>query len=425
MQTYIYNIRSPEGEEFVGIESLEKFCKSHHLTYRRVAEAARANRPYRDGWVIDRILKSKTEYDKFKSYGLSTDERLNKAIEENTKLKVQLKNSERENGLIKILSGFVKETTPQLDIKPYIKCKKKTTINESAILLLSDLHADQDIRSNRVQDLECYNFDVACKRAERIVDTTVTHLMDNMSCYNFEQLYVFGLGDYVNGTIHGATEHSKWQNSIKNSMGTGELIAQMINDLSEHFPHITFVSVPGNHGRFTIKKDYRGAHNNWDYLVSTYAVSRLQNLVDSGKLSYCLPDSWSTGVKIYDWNFCLNHGDDIKGWNSLPYYGIERKTRRLSAIGAINNRTPHYYMYGHFHTSSAQAHVNGEVFTNGSWNATDEYALESLGAFSEPVQWLMGCHEKYGVSWRMPIKLRDHNWKENEKIVGRYDIKLP
>jgi len=50
--------------------------------------------------------------------------------------------------------------------------------------------------------------------------------------------------------------------------------------------------------------------------------------------------------------------------------------------------------------------------------------LEGLGAYSEPVQMLMGCHEKYGVSWRLPIRLRVPDWQTEERKIGRYNIKI-
>lgn len=353
------------------------------------------------------------------------DAALLRVQDENSKLRSKLKELQRENTLFKSLSSIVKSQPPFSTFAPYrLNHGSNQNIVESAVLMLSDSHGDQEILSKRVQSLEEYNFDVACRRAERIVDTTISHLVENMKNYKFERLYIFGLGDYVNGDIHKATDHSKWKNSLKNAMGVGELFAMMITDLSRYFPEIVFVSVSGNHGRRSIKKNYRGAQDNWDYLVAMHAATRLQGLIEQNRLKIIAPDSWSAGVTIYDWNFVLNHGDDIRSWNSIPHYGIERKTRRLNAIGAVKGVIPNYFLYGHFHTSSVSQHTNGEVIMNGSWAATDEYALEALGGYSEPYQWLFGVHPKYGISWRLPIKLRSSNWMEDEKEFGRYSINI-
>lgn len=418
-----YYIKSPNGQEFKDVVDLSAFCDEHDMNYKWAAEQARNNKPYK-GWTIVRIEKSEEEDKKLDSVGLTLEEKYGKILDDNTKLKTQLKEYQRESTLFKMLADTIKQSTTSLSVAPYVLKNKNAKITESAVLLLSDLHADQEIISERVNGLENYNFDVACKRAERIVDTTISHLVDNMKNYNFERLYIFGLGDYVNGTIHQSNEHSKWKNSIKNSIGTGELIAHMIRDLSAYFPQIVFASVSGNHGRFTQKKDYRGAMNNWDYLVNTQIVTRLDNLIKENKLITIIPDAWSLGINIYGYNFCLNHGDDIKSFNSIPFYGIERKVRRLTSIGAVTNQIPNYFCYAHFHNIATQAHTTGEVFLNGSFQATSEFAYESLGAYNEPVQLLFGVHERWGVSWRLPVRLRTPDWKKDEQKKSRYNIKI-
>jgi len=359
------------------------------------------------------------------SYELSAQEDIRRLQDENRRLGAELKRAQRESTLFKSLAPLIEDQAPFSTFAPYSSIMgRKSQITESAMLVLSDSHGDQEILPKRVRGLEEFGFDVACQRAERIVDTTISHLVDNMKAYKFETLYISGLGDYVSGEIHGATEHSKWRNSLKNAMGMGELIAMMITDLSRYFPKIVFCSVSGNHGRKTPKKDFRGAHDNWDYLVVAHAAARLRGLVEEGRLEIVCPDTWSMILSVYDWNFVLNHGDDIRSWNSLPWYGIERKTRRLNAIGTVSGQVPHYYLFGHFHTMATQQHTTGETIINGSWMATDEFALERIGAFSEPYQWLLGVHPTYGLTWRMPIQLRKKGWREEIGKESRYSITM-
>ena len=70
-----------------------------------------------------------------------------------------------------------------------------------------------------------------------------------MTNYNFENLVIAGLGEYVSGEIHGLTHHSAWCNAIKNAQAVGELISFMLVDLLAHFKHINFVTiqVPGHY----------------------------------------------------------------------------------------------------------------------------------------------------------------------------------
>ena len=50
--------------------------------------------------------------------------------------------------------------------------------------------------------------------------------------------------------------------------------------------------------------------------------------------------------------------------------------------------------------------MNGELLINGAWVATDAYVFNAFSGYSEPTQLLHGVNKKYGITWRLPIKLR-------------------
>jgi hypothetical protein len=53
--------------------------------------------------------------------------------------------------------------------------------------------------------------------------------------------------------------------------------------------------------------------------------------------------------------------------------------------------------------------LDGEMLMNGAWVASDAYAYNSFGGYTEPSQLIHGVNSKYGITWRMPIKLKtDH-----------------
>ena len=416
-----YTFTSPAGEKFENVESLSDFCFVHSLDKKRMS-SERKNQ----GWTVDYTIKSKTIQKEMKKSGLTSDEQVIRLSDQNTKLKQELTDSKRSSGLFKELASIIENTKP-IDYIPELRINKKSSKSEeSAILLLSDSHADQQILPQRVNNLESYNFNTFCKRCEKIVETTISHLTENMSTFSYKTLYIFSLGDLISGTIHGAKEHSEWKNSIKSSINTGEVFARMISDLSVHFQKIVFVAVNGNHGKYGFKKNYRESLENWDYLVATQIKTRLKNLIDAGRVDVEIPDSWSALVKIYDYNCLLMHGDDFKGGSAgLPHYAIQRKTYRLISLGAITNTLPHYTFLGHFHSSGALSNTIGKTFINGAMPATDDFAYNSLSAYSEPSQTLLGFHPKYGVTWNLDIKLRDpKTWMVDEKKISKYNCDL-
>lgn len=353
------------------------------------------------------------------------EEKVQHLSDTNRELNSTVKEKTRESGLLRILSNEIANTPITSRFSPHKDVvKKKGMIEESAVLLLSDLHGDQEIIPHRVGGLEDYNFNAFCKRMERLVDVTIDHLINNMNNYSFKTLYIFSMGDNVSGEIHDAKAHTHWKNSIKNAVGVGEVIGMAIYDLSKYFDKIVVCGVSGNHGRRSIKKDYRSPHDNWDYMVLSQAYSKNSELVKAGKVEFVVPESYSMMINVEGHIFHISHGDDIKSFSGIPFYGLERKTRRLMAIGAVTGETPRYFAVGHFHTNSSMQTTNGEIFMNGSFPACDEFSLEALGAYSEPYQLLFGVHPKYGVTWRMPIHVRNHDWKVDEKKESRYKVKL-
>ena len=76
----------------------------------------------------------------------------------------------------------------------------------------------------------------------------------------------------------------------------------------------------------------------------------------------------------------------------------------------------------HFHQKGMVGALDGEMIMNGPWLATDAYAYEGLACYTEPFQWLHGVNEKYGITWRLDVKLKDA--AREAKGPRRYLIEL-
>ncbi|KKN00825.1 hypothetical protein LCGC14_1133950 [marine sediment metagenome] len=340
--------------------------------------------------------------------------------DERNRLSKVYKAAQRKNSIFEAVADELKKTvTP---IKPLPRpLNQKTTkgkIWESCVLHLSDEHADTIVLPHQVSGLERYSFKVALRRAEELVSTVVRFTQKTLSNYHFTTLWIFANGDHVSGEIHNAKDHSEYRNMFKNSLAVGQMHSLMFRDLAKHFPTIKVLYLSGNHGRRTSKKDYHNPHDNWDYLVAKVAQLHCKDIPN---VQFLIPDSFSANVDIEGHGFCVSHGDDIRSWNSIPWYGIERKTRRLMALNAAVDRKVKYYCFGHFHNPASQTSLNGEVIINGSWVATDPYAINSLSVFNEPSQWLHGVHTKNGISWRLNVSL-----KSDREHLGpdRYSVNL-
>lgn len=325
--------------------------------------------------------------------------------DENNRCKQAYKASQRKNSIFEALVDEMKTIVKPIQLLPKAKrlSQKQKVIRESLVLHLSDEHADTVILPHQCGGLERFDFPIALRRAEQLVDTTVKFSQRTLNNYQFDTLVIIAHGDHTSGEIHKAVEHSHYRNQFRNSLAIGQMHSLMFRDLAPHFENINILYVPGNHGRRTPKKDYHGAWDNWDYLVAETARMYCSDLEN---VTFQIPDSFSAALDIEGYGFHISHGDDIRSWNNIPWYGIERKTRRLSGLSTIMKKRFHYYCFGHFHNIATQPVLDGETLINGSWTATDPYAFDGLAVYSEPSQLLHGVHKDRGISWRLHIKLK-------------------
>lgn len=342
--------------------------------------------------------------------------------DENRRCKLAYKAAQRQNSIFEALvDEFGNAITP---IKPLPwaprspRSKGKKVIKESLVAHLSDEHADEVILPQQVGGLERYDFRIALRRAEEYVDNLLKFTQRTLSNYHFHTLWILANGDHSSGEIHKSVDHSYYRNQLRNSLAIGQLHALMFRDFAPHFPRIKVLYTPGNHGRRSPRKDYHGAWDNWDYLIAEVAKA---HCVDLKNVEFLIPDSFSVNLEIENYGFHVTHGDEIRSWNSMPWYGIERKTRRLTALHASQDRQIHYYCFAHFHQPASQWALNGETLINGSWVATSPFVYEKLSSYTVPAQLIHGVHRDYGVSWRLYLKLKT----EREHLgPNRYQISL-
>lgn len=349
-----------------------------------------------------------------------TDERvlelgaeINHLRDERSVLQKQVKAMSKSHGLFKAITKemgtIIKPLTalpPTLPItRGHIKDRQ---IEEHLVMHLSDGHHDQIVKPSDCGGLERYDFRISARRAEVYVDTVLKWSQQTLNPqFYFPSLTVLALGDHTSGEIHAHESRSYFRNMFKNSFAISQLHALMYRDLAPYFETVNVVYLPGNHGRRSIKKDYNGAHDNWDYLV---AETARQHCRDLKNVHFLIPDSWAINLDIGGIGFSLQHGDDVRSSQGVPWYGMERRQNRITALNSMQggNRI-RYYCCGHFHRPATLAQLDGEMLMNGSWVGTDAFAFNALGAFTEPTQLLHGVNSKYGVSWRLPVKLRSDN----------------
>jgi hypothetical protein len=317
------------------------------------------------------------------------------------------------------LEAIVAKVAPTIDAPPRYREPKPTSqaVSESLILLLSDWHAYEVVRKERVLDLNEYNADVMAGRAYRVIHG-VRSIAQKMRAggWRFPKLVVAANGDMISGTIHEVERHSDAPNVIQAAIGCGLLLAQSLRDLAAVFEDVTVYGTSGNHGRLPDHKrvSQKDPSRSWDYLI--YSIAR-QSLAGVKNVKFVLPDSYAVVYEVEGWRVYQGHGHDIKSWQSIPFYGISRAATGLNALRVAAGSPIHYFLFSHFHNPGSITAPGSEYFVNGSLIGGTEYAVNGLGRADRPCQWLLGVHRDHGVTHRWPV------YADGPGPSGKYEVR--
>lgn len=278
------------------------------------------------------------------------------------------------------------------------------TVEETLLLMLSDWHAYEEVDRERTRGFNVYNADVFGARVRKVVDSAISikQRMERGQGWRFPKLVVSCNGDFVSGTIHELERHTDAPSIVHAVYGCAMVLAETIRDLSAHFPAVEVFCTPGNHGRLPDAKrmQQKDPSRNWDTLIALWVQSMLRQV---GHVQFFIPNSYSVAFDVEGWRFLQTHGHDVKSWNSIPWYGLNRLVGNLNALESSRGTTIHHYLFGHFHEASSLPHAAGESFINGSLIGGNEFTMNAMAKMGRPRQWLLGVHKEHGVSHRWPL----------------------
>lgn len=296
-------------------------------------------------------------------------------------------------GRTRILAELLDESVERInaaDVKPCRPKHKAISDPETMVVLRSDWHPGLITPS--------YDLDVFHRRAELFTEKII-RIHDIISkTIPLERLVFIDLGDLLTGQNIFPNQAWKTQVSVMKQIYTEtapEIIAQNLTML-EYFPEVEQYSVPGNHGR--TGKEAPDEVNFDTILAQDIArrfefVDRMKVEVEWGKFMF---------VDVYDWRFLCTHGNLVKSWMNIPFYGLVNKGMRWQ--GSLP-RNWNFLVHGHFHVPFNFPWNDFEIIGNGCFPSDDDFALEVLGMSSTPAQQVFGVHPEHGITWRYTLKL--------------------
>jgi len=318
------------------------------------------------------------------------------------------------NTVISFIQENLKSFEPVPVPPPQIPDNK---VVESVVCLFSDWHIGEVIKKSEVNGLNEYNFEIFTKRLEYLITKIIKFTKKNMVAHVFDELNIFFLGDMVSGIIHDDLVETNQMSIVEQTMLGAYVTAQALLELAMNFPKVRVYCIVGNHGRLKrTKYAKRKQVDNWDFIFYHF----LKLFLDKQKnVEFHIPESTTAVVEVKGHLFVLFHGDTIRRWMDIPFYGINRTALKHIELGASQGKFYRYFVMGHHHQKiSYQEGLGGERIMNGCLSGISEYAYQ-FPLVSKPVQLMFAVHEKYGKTWELPI---DVAFGDKEIKRSRYVI---
>lgn len=316
-----------------------------------------------------------------------------------------IKKEEKVKEYIAEVVDAVRSVDPIPAVPFFILKKHENKTPITAVLHLTDWHIGERNASNELEGWGGYDWAIA---QDRVLGQLLPHFIEwvqtQRSGYNLKDLVIVETGDFVSGDIH---EELKVTNEFPLPIQTakaGQLLGQVHCELARHFDNVYVKQIGGdNHSRLVRKPQAaQKAQNSMGYLVYEIANEAAK------KHSNVIPEraeGMKLTFKIGNYTFLGEHGDTVKSWMGVPFYGIERERAREATRRMHDGRGFHYLIMGHWHSPifAGQADAAGMI-VGGCLGGTTAYD-HSCGRISPPSQsgFLVGKRGAFGF---VPFRLK-------------------
>lgn len=286
-------------------------------------------------------------------------------------------------------------------------------------LVLSDIQLGSHVDEKEMGGLSAYSWEHFLSRLRRL-EEQIVQIKESRGGEEIQRLSVFGLGDYGDGNAIFASHPWALEHHVayQNTQGPLELSGFLVR-LLEHFETVSFTSVYGNHGRVGDKGADPHVQASWDYIFVKFLEIMTENQLgpdERRRIRFAYAESWWMLVERLGVRFLSIHGQQVRAWNQLPYYGLERARQRY--VNLIQQHLPpssgpvtfDVLLCGHHHTPAFIETSSGPILLNGCWPGGSKFSAEVMQAASPPAQWVFEITEGLGLSglWNVQLAPGEH-----------------
>lgn len=296
----------------------------------------------------------------------------------------------------------VKGWTPRRIIPPLTKASFP---EEVANIVLSDWHLGEVVRKEETGGLCEYNVEIAQKRIEKLLNAQKEIIsIHTKGGIPIIKCVVWLLGDIVTGeTIYKGQKNFIEFGIADQIVKAKQTLGEFLLNLLALYSHIKVIAVMGNHGRTGSRGEATIIWNNYDWIVYNWTKDLLSNYE---QIEWDISQAWFAIQEVEGWRFIAQHGEDIRQWLRIPWYGIERDIAEMTEIlSDIEDKPPYYWLYAHFHVAEQAETPRGERIINGSLVGGNLFSVKKLRKVSRPSQSFFGVSKKQGITWRYNLYL--------------------
>jgi hypothetical protein len=343
------------------------------------------------------------------------DERIEQAEAKARTFERLYKQAKARSAFVRTAIDALRDTVTALEPLPWDKDTIPAihlTKEQEAVLILSDIHIGDEIKTDTMGAINEYNFDIFKEKSKRLfagVKESLEMLREFGPCSRFN---IFGLGDWVTGTniFPGQAHHVEF-GAMKQALRGADEMAVLYQEIL-HLPGIEVINaehIPGNHGR-PGRKGNDPFEDNWDLVLYEFHRLRLQA---EKRINYRWHESWWMKPNIMGWEFLCAHGDEVKGWNGVPNYGFRRWASKWREMLDTIGQRYDYGVIGHHHIEVEEKNL----VISGAWPGASFFSAKELQAAGPATQMLYSVTEEHGITWRRRLPLdpaRHPNWSNQQ-----------
>jgi hypothetical protein len=251
------------------------------------------------------------------------------------------------------------------------------------VLLVSDVHVGERVRSASVNGLNEYDDEIAERRMAFLFEGFAWHVERHAQFYSVNEAVLWLGGDLIAGLIHEEQAASNCLMTPPAVMLAQELIARGIDYLLGRCRFLRRVRVVcsfGNHGRVT-KQVWRSIRpeTSYEWIIYHGLRSRFSR---EPRVEWQIADGPLTYAEIFGLTFRFTHGDSVGYQGGIGGLTIPLKKRCLAWD---KSRRADVTVLGHFH----QLHHWGYATVNGSVVGWNPYAADVGCEYELPKQGLL------------------------------------